>query len=707
MSERWPGGLISKTPVTPSGSAYNATAPGIWTIDQMNYWKSRGLWPDPAIVPDPYWSYVSYLMSTTAANAQQNNTFLDSSTNNFTITRVGNTTQGSVTPYGTLWSNYFPGSGYIYAASGTAQGTGDFTIEGWFNVSDYSTGPIFYDARPNSTNGAYIAVALDTPGYLSLYVNSAYQIQGATAVVRNTWNHFALTRSGTSTKLFLNGVQQGSTYTDTNNYLMGASRPIMAGNGFVPGGASAFTGYISNIRAVNGTALYTSNFTPPTTPLTAISGTTLLTCQSNRFKDNSSANVAITASGAAQVTAFSPFILAYPGYTTATNGGSGYFNGSTDYLSLAGASAFSIATTSTPFTIEAWIYPTAAGGCIFSEQWTGSGNVAISLIMNAASGLETDGQYVTLGYYNGAWVTTRPTTPVPLNAWTHVAAVFTGSTSKIYYNGVDVTAASPITSWATAGNNGDGWYIGKRWDTPGAPYISFYSGYIAGFRFTNGTAVYTSAFTPPTTPPTAIANTALLCNFTNAGIYDAATNSDMVTVGNAQVSSAQAKYGTTSLYLDGTGDWLTTRGGDLFQFGTGDFTIECWLNKPSAANGPIIDARGSAVAAPYALYVDGSNYPYFYDGSVYTSTVAITNNQWNHIAVTRASGTLRIFVGGVQGYSGSVTTNLTAAATIFIGGQNFSSPATTTGYIDDLRITKGYARYTANFTPPTAALPVY
>lgn len=182
-------------------------------------------------------------------------------------------------------------------------------------------------------------------------------------------------------------------------------------------------------------------------------------------------------------------------------------------------------------------------------------------------------------------------------------------------------------------------------------------------------------------------------------------NRTITAVGNAQISTSVKKFGTGSIYFDGTGDWLTTSGVAAFAFGTGDFTIECWVNKPSAGNGPIIDARGSSIAAPYAFYVDGSNYPYFYDGAVYTSTVAITNNQWNHIAVTRSGGTLRIFVNGVQGYSGTVNTNLTAGSTIYIGGQNFTSPATMTGYIDDLRITKGVARYTANFTPPTAAFP--
>ena len=117
-----------------------------------------------------------------------------------------------------------------------------------------------------------------------------------------------------------------------------------------------FRGYISNVRIVKGAAVYTSNFTPSTTPLTAISGTSLLTCQSNRFKDNSSNNFAITVTGTPTVQAFEPFEPT-ASYSAATYGGSGYFSGSSQSLSVPVNSTFNFAG---DFTIEFFAYATSA-----------------------------------------------------------------------------------------------------------------------------------------------------------------------------------------------------------------------------------------------------------------------------------------------------------------------------------------------------------
>lgn len=77
-----------------------------------------------------------------------------------------------------------------------------------------------------------------------------------------TWTHIALCRSGSSTRLFLDGVQTGSTYTDTNNYLGPANRPVIGASGLSLGG-SALNGYIDDLR-ITKFARYTANFTPPT-----------------------------------------------------------------------------------------------------------------------------------------------------------------------------------------------------------------------------------------------------------------------------------------------------------------------------------------------------------------------------------------------------------------------------------------------------------
>ena len=167
-------------------------------------------------------------------------------------------------------------SAYIrYAGqSAFAFGTGDFTIEGWFYVTSFASGIIAWDFRTAGVNGAYGALELTANGQVQYYANSAYQISSSAGLnTINTWAHIAVTRSGTSTKLFFNGTQVGSTYSDSTNYLVGVSSPYI-GSGSTPN--AYLPGYISNFRVVKGTAVYTSNFTPPTAPLTAISGTSLL-----------------------------------------------------------------------------------------------------------------------------------------------------------------------------------------------------------------------------------------------------------------------------------------------------------------------------------------------------------------------------------------------------------------------------------------------
>ena len=177
-------------------------------------------------------------------------------------------------------------------------------------------------------------------------------------------------------------------------------------------------------------------------------------------------------------------------------------------------------------------------------------------------------------------------------------------------------------------------------------------------------------------------------------------NATVTAVGNAQLSTAQSKFGGTSLYLDGTGDRLTIASPTPdFSFGTDDFTIETWVYKTVASTAAVLDARATADAIPWIAIINSSNFPYFYDGTQYVSTVPITLNSWVHLAWVRTSGVLKIFVNGIQGYSAAYTVNLNRTAGLIIG--DTLSGNAYAGYIDELRITKGIARYTSNFTPQT------
>lgn len=641
----------------------------------------------------------------------QSAAFTDNSTTNAVFTPVGSPLVTGNNPFQAgYYSNYFDGSGdYLTAPTNAVfgYGTGDFTIEFWMYLTGTPDQTIFSNLTSASSTNPHIYYSAGTIRY---YTASADRITSST-IVPNRWYHVALSRASGSTKMFVNGVQAGSTYADSNNY--GTTAPLGLAtywSGGSPATTGTFTGYLSNVRVVKGTAVYTSAFTPPTVPLTEISGTSVLTCQANRLIDSSTNALTLTKAGDTSVASFDPFYTA----TMASNGGSMYFDGNGDYLSLVGTPLFSIATSTTPFTIEGWLYPTAAGGVIFNEAYTGSGNtipIAITMATNANSMDPTGGRYVSFGAYNGsAWtVAAYSSSQIQLNTWTHVACVFTGSTTKIFFNGVDVTAGSPASTWPVTGVSGDGWYVGRRWDTYADVY---FSGYISDFRFTNGTAVYTSAFTPPTAPLTPSANTTLLLNGMNAGTYDAAMQNNLETVGNAQVSSAQAKYGTTSVYFDGSGDVLTAPTIPSYTLGTGNFTIEFWINATaSGAYQPVISYRNSGVSsAEPDFFVWNTNVGVWYvnGAAVITGTTNLSTAGWTHIAICRSSGSTRMFVNGVQEGSTYADTNnyLPANTSLKIGGLPGAS-LYFTGYLDDVRITKGVARYTANFTPPTGPLPVY
>jgi hypothetical protein len=662
--------------------------------------------PEPS---DPDFEYVTMLLHGDGTNGGQNNTFLDSSTNNFTITRNGNTTQGSFSPYGPNWSNYFDGNGDYLGFPNNAVfdfSTGNFTVEAWVYRVGTGTGTQIYESIIGGNAGA-------SP-FWNLYVNSSNNTivwfgndntlrPTSSTITNNTWNHVAVSRSSGTLKIFINGVEGYSASVSTA-YSLGSGGGSV-GFDSVTTSNKYFFGYISNVRVVKGTAVYTANFTPSTTPLTAVSGTSLLTCQSNRFIDNSSNNFAVTVNGNPSVQRFSPF--APPAaYSTATIGGSGYFDGaSTTYL-VAGtgtATAFDFGTGD--FTIECWAYVTAQAGSFTlmgsttssTTQYWGFGSIGIGGMSMYAGTSGTD-------IYSGS-----ASTPA-LNQWNHLVWQRSSGTASMYLNGTRVYNA---TYTANFGATADGFRVGNS-----DAYANYYTnGYISNFRVVKGSAVYSGAtITVPTTPLTAVTNTQLLLGFTNAAIFDNAMMNDLETVGNAQISTSVVKYGTGSLNFaanDG-GAYLLLPSSENTALG-GDFTIEFWLNpdtvSTSYADGSlatIFDADAGAGAnstAWWAIHQQNSTLVFSANNANrLTSDAELSASTWQHCALVRSGTTVTWYIDGVAEGSTTYSTAVTGPRRLFIAKQS-GAARFYKGYIDDLRITKGVARYTANFTPPTVALP--
>jgi hypothetical protein len=193
------------------------------------------------------------------------------------------------------------------------------------------------------------------------------------------------------------------------------------------------------------------------------------------------------------------------------------------------------------------------------------------------------------------------------------------------------------------------------------------------------------------------------------GIVDVSSRNVLETVGDAKIRTDVKKYGTGSMYFDGTGDYLVLTGNvDNFVFGVGDFTIEFWLYLNANQTSIVYDQRASGAQGLYPeLYINTNSIRYYTNSADRIVGSTLNNQQWYHIALARSGTATKLFVNGTQ--SGSTYTDsnnyingtnrpVIGASASSLGSDPFN------GYIDDLRITKGVARYTANFTPPTSTI---
>ena len=668
---------------------------------------------------DDYFNLVTLLLPGTGTNGAQNNTFLDSSSSSVTVTRNGTPTQGTFSPFSqTGWSGYFDGTGdYLITTGGvTNAGTGDVCVEAWVyytgTFSDYSS---IFDSRSGSspfTDGFNISVNI-TNGYFYLG-QDVQNLMTSIVCTKNTWFHVCATRQSGVFRLFVNGVL-GGTYTSSSN-LSGTTNRIGASYANL----YFWNGSISNFRAVKGsvpaqyqtssTTVGATIFLPPASPLTAVSGTSLLTCQSNRFIDNSTNAFAISALGDASVQAFAPFNPTQT-YSNTVVGGSEYMV-RTDYLTVPANAA--LKTFTGDFTIESWVYPLTTSGAVggggagFIDTRTNGGTAAPWVF---GYGGYVAGSGFTLSYFDGS--DRASSLRMPVNQWSHVAMTRQGSTLRFFINGVVDPTTYSVGGTINGGTNplfitnSKDYAINSAWGS---------EGYWADFRIVNGTAVYTSSFTPPTAPLTAITNTTLLLNFTNGGISDATSKNNLQTVGGAAISTAQSKFGGSSMAFDGSGDYLLSPFSQINRINTtGNFTIEFWAYfNTVGADQRLIGWDNNTTGLVIAIYTNTTGNLAYYLSSTGTSwNIAtavsiggIVVNTWYHIALVRNGSTFTPYINGVAGTATTSSATLASSTLPFSIGAVGNGQSPFNGYIDDFRITRGLARYTANFTPPTQAFPL-
>ena len=662
----------------------------------------------PKEATDPDFPSVTALYHFDGSNGSQNNTFtgVGPSGASQSWTRNGSPTQGSFSPFSAeegKWSIEFDGS--VYCSSATSDdfefGTGDYTIEAW--VWKNTTGQQhIYDGRwPD--NAERVLFYVNSSDKLAANIDGSDKGASTSDFPLNQWVHIALTRSGTTGYLFQNGTQV-ATWTGDSVDIEKPPYSIFIGRDSY-GDNYYWNGFMSNIRVLKGTAAYTgSSYSVPTSPLTAITNTKLLTARMNRFIDSSASAHVMTNNGIG-VTPFSPFAPS-EAYDASTMGGSGTFDiTNTDYLA---ATSSNHAIGTSDFTIEGWFYVTddanQYGTGFFQGDAAGQKGPAVGQWLN--------------GYqiFHGTSATNLSNTKYRRNEWVHVALVRASNVLNLYQNGVKVTSDISDSTNYTATVFNIGWY-----------YSTSYSmeGHISNFKMCLN-ASYTSNFIPPTALVTSTsggssaASTKILVDFTNAAIFDQTGKTNVQTVNNAQLDTSIKKFGSASVEFDGTNDYLSIPTDSVnLNFGSSDFTLETWAYiKSATSNGGICGLyTTTGNQRSYIIYQTDSTHHFgvamssdgtYQSGSVIDSGVDISAylNQWIHLAFTKSGTNGTLYLNGTSiGTTSSAPSTLYASTSSFYVGTMYGASADLDGFVDELRITRGKVRYTSNFTAPSKAFP--
>jgi hypothetical protein len=670
----------------------------------LNLLLSRGA----ALLKDTYFNLVSLLLNTTSTNGAQNNTFLDSSSNGFTLTR-GTTgiTQGTLSPFSqTGWSGYFDGvvTSWLFCSggAGTAMGTGDFTWECWAYVPAAGSYQTFIDSRSSpgvapSTDGFYFGL-LNFAGLAPTIYTASALLTSSINITTNAWNHVAVTRSGTTLTIWVNGSSGGTATNSTN----------LSNSSFGIGGTGnsnyQLTGYLSNVRITQGGAIYTSAFTPSKTPLTttvSVGTVSFLSCQSNAFIDKSVNAFPITVFPNSSIQAFSPF-APNNSYSTSVNGGGAYFDGASG--STLSSSNNTIYSLQGDFTVEFWIYKLRNGYAtaeqIVAQAALGLSNAGWTIGYNASS------NQITFTPRGGTALTTSSTGATTPGQWYHVAVTRQSLTTYMFVNGVLINSGNTSAGNTTTAN----FTIGG-----GDNNTRMFNGYLSNLRIIKGQALSTTSFTPPTQPIQSVTDVAwtgagvaasitgsvsIITNFTNSGIYDAASKNLLLTSGSAQVSTTQSKFGGSSMAFASGTDYLKMLDSPNLRLLAGDFTIDGWVYL--STNGSVygLVSKGTATTGWSVNITSSNNLQFSYGSSNLTGSVtAMGTGTWYYFAVVRSgsgTGNLKLYLGTtgattLQATSaGAVTDNFNGTDVLYIGADRSSFNALN-GYLDEVRITR-YAR---------------
>lgn len=643
---------------------------------------------------DQYFDYNTTLMHFEGANG--GTTFTDTINNAITVTGTP-TTSTTQFKYGTS-SLSLNGSSYV-SIPNVAFGANAFTVEGWFYPTSLPTNLNFFGQDNGSGSNPKLVLYMSV-GVYAVDGGSLGTISTSTNVVANIWTHIAIVRQGVGanqTFIYINGTLAG---TGTIASATGMTQPFNIGYIGEAFGAK-FIGFVDDFRITNGVARYTSNFVPSTTvfldsfSVADVDPYAYYTSALVRGDGTQGSTTFTDVVGGHTLTATNVIVD-----TTIKRFGTGAMKFvATGIVQATAGPEFTI--NGGDFTMEAWCYPTAyvSVGAVIANM-NSSGGAGFVLYINTSGFLVLSTPAAILLNSSSSSIT------VPLNQWSHVAACRTGTSCTIWINGVQAAVATTSTVY-TDPNFTIGGTIGN---------VNNFNGYIDEARFSKGIGRYTSGFKPVLQPFSSASigttyeayprNVGLLCHFdgTNGSttFVDSAAGKTPTLSGSPTISTAQSKFGGASVNIP-TNAYLQYASSTDFNIGAGDFTAEFWvnfINLPAGGNADLLTFDGTSTFNP-TLFI-------WNDGTVFLRTsqtsgnILVVNhgmviNTWYHFAMVKQGSVYTLYRNGVTLGSATGAGIVSENKSLRIGGVGFN------GYIDDLRITKGIARYAGQFIPPSAA----
>jgi hypothetical protein len=637
-------------------------------------------WAEKTLVGDTYASNVMLLLNCNGTDG--GTTFTDSSNSNKTVTVNGTVTTVTATKRFETASAQFDGStGYLSLSDSDDWnfGSGDFTIEMWYKfrvppttVYTGTSGQYVYSQYLDSNN--YVIIAFGWSGIIFEVKNlSSTVVSTSNSTIHDSqWHHVAITRVNTTVTMWLDGASIGTASISGSMPNISAELQI----GRLSSGSKYFNGWLDDIRITKGTGRYPAEFVYSSRPHTG-----LLPFKRRKIQDLPS-NVTSPYSVRTLRGAGAKFDIAvdltYPGINTTIESNCQWIIQPYNFSMVPGV---------TDFTIEGWFNPTVS-----ASRWLMTKDV------NAADGFLI-GISSTHAHFRCPSTTDLTVSTLSLTGWNHVAWQRRGDFKQIFINGVKV---AETTQSFDASAIDDTVYIGSI--TPiltGSRYI----GYIDGFRFTRGVARYLANFTPPTTQfPSkfnVFPNTSLLTFFTDPP----SLSNSVKLIGSPKTVRPSAILEKGACWFDGDDDYIQLMTGSVIN--SDDFTLECWfeLHQHGTVAKPIhIWSQGNSLTQTDKVGIAsvGPELKWVY-GTTFTTLDTVPLYTWTHLALTRQSGLLKIFVNGVKKYEASVP--------VFGGGKSVlglvsdetisASEYRFRGFISNFRILKDVVSYTGDFTPST------